>query len=145
MKITSRVLSSCFWRNKVKKLTLAILLTVISTSAMAEWTLYNTDNDSKFYVNLASIRRVGHMAKMWDLTDYKTSQSNDNSKPYLSMASQIEYDCKEETFRFLAILNYSGNMRGGGVTDESTRKSLFYPIAPETTIEWRWKTACGKK
>ena len=132
----------------MKKILILLLLMVVSTNVMAEWTRVSesADGDITYYVDTGTIKRKGNKVKMWDLFDYKTVQKSSDGKEYLSSLSRNEYDCEEETKRMLDFYWYSGNMKNGGVVisypnvkDEGTS------ILPESIGETLFKIACGKK
>ena len=129
----------------MKKLILAILLTVISTSAMAEWTLVGSGNGYDAYVNLSTIRRIGNKVKVWTLTDYKKIQKEIDEQAYLSSSIQQGLDCEAETHSFLYIMRYSDNMGGGKVISSEGMSGMDYPIPPDSIGEALWKIACSNK
>jgi hypothetical protein len=81
---------------------------------------------------------------MWDLKDYKTVQ-NYSGDSYLSDKGQMEYDCKEEKVRMLAISALSGQMGKGKAVYNNSDTSKWSPISPGSVGEALWKIACGKK
>jgi hypothetical protein len=131
----------------MKKLLLAILLTIFSTSTLAEWTQVGETAGGEFSinVNLKSIRKKKGIVKMWVLKDYKAPQNND-ATPYLSSANQVEYNCNNETTQILAITSFSENLGNGIPTySGSGRIGLPEPILPDSVDELLWKIACNKK
>ena len=96
----------------MRKLILAILLIVISTSAMAEWELIDGGKVFDTYFDATSIKKDGSKAKMWVIWDYKTPQK-DLNQPYLSVLDKSVYDCKNETNKTLTRVFYTNNMRQG--------------------------------
>ncbi len=124
------------------KAILVILLAVVSSSAMAEWVEIGTTNKSTVYADPTTIRKSGNKVKMWALWDYSTAQEGD-SKPYMSVRIQNEYNCKEETDRQIYATTFSGNMAGGHTINRQGGKK-WEPIAPRTFGETLWKFACGK-
>lgn len=131
----------------MKKLILASILTLLSTSAFAEWTYVGDADDYSLtmYANLATIRKNGHMVKMWDLSDYKTTIGFSDGKSKLSSKSQVEYDCKEERSRGLALIDTSGHMGEGDVVFNSSNVQNWSPVSPDSIGETLWKIACGKQ
>ena len=84
---------------------------------------------------------------MWDLADYKIPKKAD-SREYLSEATQMEYDCANETSRLIAVNIYTENMQYGSVVATFTYKlgeTSINPITPNSTGETALKLACGKK
>ena len=128
----------------IKKLILAIALTTVSPSVMAEWTLIavNSDYGLNVYVDYATIRRVGNKVKMWRLFDYKTVQIAIR-KEWLSDITQEEFDCQAETSRILATSWYSRNMGNGEVVySNGSFEGTSTPIIPNAMSEFTWKAAC---
>lgn len=79
-------------------------MTLISTSAMAEWTKVgesSLNGGYTAYADVASIQKAGDRAKMWALFDYQTVQKTSGVE-YLSERIRREYDCKQKQMRKLA-------------------------------------------
>lgn len=128
----------------MKKLLLTILLTLISTSAMAEMTAIDNNDTYTLYADKASISRKGNIARMWEMRDFKSTQNNGEGA-YLSSTVYQEYDCANKMINMLALTNYSENMRKGIVVETYKIDKYWDYIAPGTMHESSWKTACGKK
>jgi len=124
------------------KAILMMLLTIVSSGAMAEWVKVDEDKLVTAYADPTTIRKSGDKVKMWALWDYSTAQEGD-SKPYMSVRIQNEYNCKEETDRQIYATTFSGNMAGGNTIGRQGGKK-WVPIAPRTHGEALWKFACGK-
>ena len=124
------------------KAILIMLLAAVSSSAMAEWVKVSEDKLVAAYADPATIRKSGNKVKMWALWDYSTAQEGD-SKPYMSVRIQNEYNCKEETDRQIYATTFSGNMlEGNKIAMQGGRN--WEPIALRTFGETLWKFACGK-
>jgi hypothetical protein len=124
-----------------------MVLVTLSTSAVAEWIYVgeNTTAGVTVYADPATIRRSGHIVRMWDLFDHKTEVVEGDNR-FLSQKGQQEYDCKEERTRPIYFISYAGNMANGKVVytnDASPAK--WRPVSPGTLSEAIWKFACGKK
>ncbi|OQW62746.1 MAG: hypothetical protein BVN29_18485 [Nitrospira sp. ST-bin5] len=93
---------------------LATLLFLSSDSALAEWIAIA--KMEKFgvtiYVDPNTIRRVGDRVMMWQLWDFKTSQTVADYN-LLSTKTYDEFDCLRERSRRLAFIDYSDNMGRG--------------------------------
>ena len=127
------------------KLLIAALLAVFSTSVLAEWTKVGDTDTYTNYVDLSTIRKLGNKVKMWNLYDLKVATSEANGRLYLSSSNQKEYDCKEETSRILAFINYSKNMGAGeAVYSSGALHDEPDPIAPRSVNESLFKLACAK-
>ncbi len=124
------------------KAILMMLLAVVSSNAMAEWVKVSEDKLVTVYADPTTIRKIGDKVKMWALWDYSTAPEGD-SKPYMSVRIQNEYNCKEETDRQIYATTFSGNMAEGNTIGRQGGKK-WRPIAPRTFGETLWKFACGK-
>jgi len=127
---------------KMKKLLLTLMLVVVSTSAMAKWVKVSEDKLVTAYADPRTIRKLGDKVKMWALRDYSIAQEGD-SKPYMSVRIQNEYNCKEETARQIYATTFSGNMAEGNTINMQGGRD-WEPVAPRTVGEALWKFACGK-
>jgi hypothetical protein len=140
----------------MRKLILTILLTLASGSAAAqweqwfvpksnlsEWVAANTNGDVTIYADVATIRRTGNLAKMWDLTDMKTGRTLGEDKRTHSFKKELEYDCGKQQVRTLYISWHSGNMGGGEILGSDANPTDWRPALRGTIREKLWQTACG--
>ena len=131
----------------MRKLFLAVLLTIISGGVNAEWSVvgHSPDGNLTVYADLATIKKSGNTVKMLKMFDFKTVQIIENAgKGSLSLKSEDEYDCQEKTGRVLTVSIFTENMgKGATVLTDSTPGNKI-PVPPGTTKEILWKTACGK-
>jgi hypothetical protein len=130
----------------MKKLLLAILLTLISTNAMAEWVLIAMGENANLYADIKSKRKLGNKVKVWNLYDFKAPETL-NGKQALSMVIFNEYDCINETYKTLSSSFYSGNMQQGASIGSKTfaiGETTHTPIVPNTIQHTGWEKACGK-
>jgi hypothetical protein len=126
------------------KILIAVLLAVLSTSVLAEWTRVSGNDTHTSYADLSTIRKSGNAVWMWDLLDHKVVMTVGNTR-YLSVTSQHEYDCKEETSRMLTFNEYSKNMGQGEVVYMSgNTHAELVPMSPDSLLKTLFKVACGK-
>ena len=124
----------------------------VAVASSANWTKITESNDGKLtlYVKQDSIRKTGDKAIIWEMVDYKTAGINTISgKPYLSVKSQNEFDCKENKWRSLNdSTSYTGNMGNGEITDTSSSSNPvpgeWNQAAPNTVMDVVGKIACGQ-
>jgi hypothetical protein len=127
----------------VKKVLLALLLALVSTSARAAWTLAGGNDESTSYVDMTTINKKGDLVTMWYLVDFKSPKGE--SKKYLSTNGEDEYDCKKELYRTIAIFNMSEKMGKGAVVDSFVTKSIEWkPIQPQSIAHILWDVACTR-
>lgn len=108
-----------------------MLLMTAMAPAAAEWKNLATNDAIKVYYDPTSIRRTGHIAKIWTLADYSTPVKLDDFE-YLSLKNRIEIDCQNELARSLSLILYAQKMGIGTLTRSSNEQLPWRPIAPET-------------
>ena len=98
---------------------LMMLMLLVSTNALAvDWVKIGETGNGSFthYVDPQSIRRDGNKVRAWVMNDYKSDTILSDTKIiYLSVLVRAEYDCFEDTERFIDIYYYSGKMGGGNI------------------------------
>ena len=127
------------------KVILMMLLSVVSSSAMAGWFEIGSNGDSTSYADTATIKWFEDRVQMWGMTDFKTAQIHDRDKPFMSMKNQVEYDCKKRESRLLYTSSDSGNMAAGELVYSNSNPDNLEPVPLDSLIEGLWKTACGKQ
>ncbi len=130
----------------MRKAVMLVLLTVMSTSAMAEWILVSgseVDDITAYADPATTIHSPDNRAIMWTLVDYKTAQKA-NGKTFMSVKSQNEYDCKEERSRISYANVYLKNMAGGEIVSTSIKPHEWEQNEPGSVGEALWKIACKR-
>jgi hypothetical protein len=129
----------------MNKLLLILILTIISSNALADWTLVQTGKESDEYVDTATIRLSGNLAKMWSLTNI--SKNIKNIKPgekAFAVKTVQEYDCQEHKIRSLFVAWYNDYMGTGGIERSSESPDAKWKEVTPGIKESFWKIACGK-
>lgn len=123
------------------KAILIMLLTVVSSSAMAEWVYVAEDEEETFviYVDLATIQKTGNRVKIWALLDYRTVQEPD----FISVTQKGEYDCKEKQYRTLLLSTHSGRMANGETVFIQNEPDDWNPVTLDSVIGSALDFACG--
>jgi hypothetical protein len=92
-----------------------LLLAIISTSTIADWTNVSTDENSfSIYANPATIKKIGNRIKMWVLFDYRKA-TYDTGDKVMSIMRHEEYNCRDSQSRLLYISKHSGRFAEGKV------------------------------
>ena len=129
----------------MNKLLLILTLTIISSNVLADWTLVQTGKESDEYVDSATIRISGNLAKMWSLTNI--SKNIKNIRPgekAFAVKTVREYDCKEHKSRALFVAWYNDYMGTGGIERSSESPDAKWKEVTPGIKESFWKIACGK-
>ena len=129
----------------MNKLLLILTLTIISSNVLADWTLVRTGKESDEYVDSATIRISGNLAKMWSLTNI--SKNIKNIRPgekAFAVKTVREYDCKEHKSRALFVAWYNDYMGTGGIERSSESPDAKWKEVTPGIRESCWKIACGK-
>ena len=129
----------------MNKLLLILILTIISSNVLADWTLVQTGKESDEYVDSATIRISGNLAKMWSLTNI--SKNIKNIRPgekAFAVKTVHEYDCKEHNSRSLFVAWYNDYMGTGGIERSSESPDAKWKEVTPGIKESFWKIACGK-
>lgn len=130
----------------MRRVILTMLLAVVSSSVMAEWVKVNENSEFATYANRSSIRKKGHIVKMWSMYDYKKVQTRlSDSVLYKSTKQQGVYDCKDEKSRIRSSSLYLKKMGGGRVIHNTSGPLEWQIVTAKGIDETLWKIACGKK
>ena len=127
------------------KTILMILLTAVSSSAVAEWVKVSVSENFVSYANPATIRKNDNRVEMWCLYDFNSPRKMGDNKPHLSMKGQNEFDCKKKEMRILSASFHSGVMGEGEVIRTNSEPGKWEPVLPGSAGETLYKTACEKR
>ena len=124
---------------------LILLLTTISSHAVAEWINISTNsNASAIYVDPATIQKSGDRTKMWILFDYRKVIIESGDK-IMSVKKREEYDCTKSQARLLHISKHSGRFAEGKIVYvNDIPYNEWIPVVPRSISEDLWKYACRK-
>jgi len=123
------------------KTLLLTLVLLVTSSAWADWVPVAGNATAEVYVDLTSVRKDGNLRKVWKLMNFKQR----DKFGYMSYRSRGEYDCKEERYRFLAIIAHTNAMGEGGVGyNEPFPPSPWREIAPGNSDEDILKLVCAQ-
>ena len=113
---------------------LLTLVMLIASPVWADWSLVTeNDNGTKFYIDYSTIRKDGNLRKVWEVTNFKNSETF-NGAVYLSVRARAEYDCKEERKRPLTTTAHSGLLAQGDVVWISESPGNWNYAAPNTSV-----------
>jgi hypothetical protein len=99
----------------MKKILLTLLVTTISTSAFAEWTLVaETIDGDKFFIDSTTIRRDDKYVTVTQMANYASLQSASN-KNWKSDISEMRFNCNNTNSLVMTVKLYAENNANGEV------------------------------
>lgn len=104
-----------------------------------EWQHVTSSSDSKYFINLRTIRISGPFVKAWGLNN---SEGNIHGKAYRSSRWMDEYDCAREESRSLTISAHAEQYGGGAIIGTESRPGQWKSIPPGTVGETLWHFFC---
>lgn len=124
---------------------LMILLSIASSSVMAEWVKVTSSSigisgDITAYADPIIIPKYSDRVKMWEMHDFKRSASSSSSSK-----KRVEYDCKKGQARQLQAIYYSEGMGRGAVLMNVSEPGQWEPVLPGTVNKEMWKFACKNR
>lgn len=128
----------------MKKILLTLLLIVMSTDAMAEWTrIGESDQEGGYtvYADLSSAHRAAGRVKIWILLDFVAEQKASGTN-FLSKTIRYEHDCRGRHSRILAFKLFSWNMEQGRLLRSYSQPQAWTIVEPGSVEEMVWKIAC---
>lgn len=122
---------------------LGLSLLVLAFPLWAEWTMLSETGNGTWYVDFATLRKKGNVAKIWALLDYKQTQFSGSEKGYRSQMSYMEFDCEQEYLRTLNVASYSQSMGTGDLMGKHRFDSPEWePVPPGKIATSLWNAAC---
>lgn len=94
-----------------------------------------------FYLDPDTIYKDGQYREVWNLLD--SSQKDSNGVH--SSVMRIKYDCKNEKWRGLDMLSYSGAMGSGQILDSTLGGSEWMPVRRGTSFDTMLDIVCDKR
>jgi len=130
-----------------RKLLVFLVLSLVSTGAMAGWTTVGKAESAKgftVYTDKSATQKKGNIAKMWSLFDFNAPRKTKGFR-YSSYKQLVEYDCKKEQSRVIGYSLHSKNMGAGGAIYKNSKAGNWMAVRPNSVAENLWEIACGKK
>jgi hypothetical protein len=90
------------------------------------------------YIDPATLRRDGHMRRVWTLQDLNKRSSFGT----MSFRAYVEYDCSEARRRDLEFSSHNGPMATGEVIQSFSPPGNWRYVAPGTLVEAMLNFAC---
>jgi hypothetical protein len=131
----------------MKKLILALTLLAASSRAMGEWSLLELGQDEKgaFSVSFdkASIKQSGKNKRIWILYNYGEKPVDEIvGEKYLSVKTLYEVKCKEQKFKEINSIYFTGESGKGLIFSNRKFNLEFSDVSPSSLSEVIAKQAC---
>lgn len=125
----------------------ALVLTALSTCALADWTQVNTSDDGKIttYADTATSLTLGAKVQLLTMTDYKEAQVISGEQKFKSVKMQDEFNCDEQTGRHLNLNAMSDNMGKGTAVAVEMKPAPWRQIKANTADAAMLKFVCARK
>jgi hypothetical protein len=107
--------------------------------AQTNWVKVTESDDATHYIDPATVKKDSNSRKAWDLQDLK-QRDKDGA---MSRRGLVEYDCKEERRRLLAVSSHSEPMAGGKTLHSDNVAVTWGYIAPNTVAAIKLKIVCS--
>ncbi|WP_416559441.1 surface-adhesin E family protein [Limnohabitans sp. yimb22184] len=114
----------------------------LGAQASPKWEAVMLNDQGLFYIDPKSITEEDGRKKVWSALDYKKPQSTGDGKPYLSVHSQIQLNCKLKMARVLHVTYYTGPMLTGQVVSRQGMLHEWLDIDPTSPIQKIARRVC---
>lgn len=108
--------------------------------ARAEWVKVEEFVDVVIYIDPATISKIGHHRRVWEIQDLKQKGPNGE----MSRRALWEHDCVERRNKGLAGSTHSGPMATGQVLFSTTAPGEWKYIAPDTASAHIHRIVCAR-
>lgn len=109
----------------------------------AEWLQVEHSDIQTSYADSQIVRSGWNKRKMALLSDYVSAGRYDG-KPFLSILSQYEFNCKDPQSQMLSYTLYAEHMGQGAEIYSSTTGNKWKAMTAGSLEETLWKMACEK-
>lgn len=126
-----------------KKAALLFLIYLATSPAWADRVFVDSNDRRDFYIEPETIETNGYMREVWTLQNYKVLPKN---YVFKSARGKLKFDCKNERFRGVSVISYSGSMATGRVTnfDSPAKSDGWVKIERDgDTAEKLMRMVCG--
>ena len=118
------------------------LLMCSGAKASSKWEALTLSDQGLFYIDPQSITEEDGRKKVWSALDYKKPQTTGDGKAYMSMHSQIQFNCKLKMARVLHLTYYAGPMLTGKVVSQQGMLQEWLDIDPSSPIHKIARRVC---
>lgn len=118
-----------------------LLLSLVVTSAHAEWVLYGDNGKAEFYYDNKTIITDGSHVTVWEMLSYSFPLNG-----VLSNRSHKEYDCKISQFRNLQGEFFNAPyLKGEKISSNMDPEDNWRPVIEGTQNQHLMQLVCGMR
>ena len=130
-------------KTRLRRLAVPLLL-LLCSAARADWReIERFEDDTRIYVDRASLRRDGPLAQLRHLVRWGEPQVDPGQPPYLSTVVRTAYDCADRRQKYLASTSYAGAMGNGAtVAADEDEADTWDSVSAGSMEEKLWRIAC---
>lgn len=122
--------------------TLAATLALAPAHAAPRWETLMLNAQGVYYIDPASVSRDGDKRTFISMLDYRNTQINEAGKPYLSIQSQFQINCRMKLARIVHLTYYSGPMLTGNVIERQGMLQDWNEIDSTTPVARMVRFVC---
>lgn len=123
----------------MKTVVAALLLTLISGAAQADWLKTAESGEATYYSNPATLEKDGDIRRAWEIHDYQKRDADGE----MSLRLHVEYDCKASKYRLLGFSTHSEPMAEGKTLVSNGNVGEWMPVPPDTLVARNLNLYCG--
>ena len=127
-------------QTSVTRNTILLSLLLVTGSASAEWSKTASSDFDDFYIDPSTITKNGDQRRVWTITNYKQRTPAGE----MSNRMRLQFDCKEERFKSLALSKHTELMAKGKITYSDDGVPDWHEIPPDSNIAVVLKAVCAK-
>jgi hypothetical protein len=107
----------------------------LAVQASPKWEPITLNDQGLFYIDPKSVTEEDGRKTVWSALDYKKPQLTGDGKPYLSIHSQIQINCKLKMARVLHLTYHAGPMLTGQTVIRQGMLHEWLDIDPTSPIQ----------
>jgi hypothetical protein len=120
-----------------------VMFALVCSGAHAEWSRISYFDQGDFYIDRATIARVGDHREVWSMLDYRSPKMDSNGKIYRSSRSMLQFQCENKMARAIHMSFYSGSMLRGNEISKMGSLKEWAAVPPDTPIREILRVVCA--
>lgn len=126
----------------MKKHAIALLLAVLSGTALADWQQVSDDSEAVGYYDPTTVARTGDIVTVSELSDFKRVATTVSDALFRSSMTQRAYDCAGARTRIVTLQPFEGQMGAGRALDIMNVDGQWEDIAAGSARDDAYQRVC---